>query len=65
MRRGVEDEWGPTGGVFQEDEKDEIVAVWTQIAGGGGRATLSVHGFHHFLKQEIFQGNPISYFFSQ
>ena len=56
MTRGVEDLWGPSGDLFQEDEKDEI-AAWTEISRGDGRATLSVQGFHDFLKPEIFQGD--------
>merc|ERR1719222_93953 len=53
MRRGeFEDVWGPTEG---EEETEEEIEAWVEI-NRAGRATVSIQGFHHFLKPEIFRG---------
>ena len=55
MRRGeFEEVWGPTEG---DEESEEEIEAWVEIR-GAGRATVSIQGFHHFLKPEIFRGDP-------
>ena len=55
---GVEDLWGQRGDLFEEEEiLGSCFCFWTEVV-TGGRATLSIQGFDHFLKPEIFRGDP-------
>ena len=57
-RGGLEGVWGPREDLSQErEETEDEIAAWMEI-GSAGRATLSLQGFHHFLKPEIFRGDP-------
>ena len=57
-RGGLEGVWAPREDLSQEmEETEDEIAAWMEI-GSAGRATLSLQGFHHFLKPEIFRGDP-------
>ena len=51
---GEEEEEGLVHGEAEEEE----VEAWLERS-TAGRVTLSIQGFHHFVKPEIFQGDPI------
>ena len=56
----VEEVWGEgeEEGLVHGEEGEEEVEAWLEIP-TAGRVTLSIQGFHHFVKPEIFQGDPI------
>ena len=56
----VEEVWGEgeEEDLVHGEEEEEEVEAWLESA-TAGRVTLSIQGFYHFVKPEIFQGDPI------
>ena len=60
LAKRVEEVWGEgeEEGLVHGEEGEEEVEAWLENP-TAGRVTLSIQGFHHFVKPEIFQGDPI------
>ena len=67
LAKRVEEVWGEgeeeglvhgEEGLVHGEEEEEEVEAWLESP-TAGRVTLSIQGFHHFFKPEIFQGDPI------
>ena len=59
-KKRVEEVWGEgeEEGLLNREEEEEGVKAWLENC-SAGRVTLSIQGFHHFVKPIIFQGDPI------